>query len=656
MVLVLLLGTASAGSLDDSKNRPVTKVINLLKDMTAQLEKEGEEDEAVYDKMVCWCESNDKEKTKAIADGEQQIADLSASIEDLTANSAKLTSEIATLETELGKNQAALAKATGIREKELAEFNEGEKDSMGSIASLKSAVTVLGKHNSAFLQNADSVLATTVSMLKKAMKSKKVELMPSQRRALESFVASPTAFLQQVPSGGSYAPQSGQIFGILSNMKESFEANLDQARKDEGAAISTYQGLKAAKDDEIAAGTDQIADKTQALATSDEKCASDKVNLKDTTNTLAADREFLANLKATCADLDAQMAERQKTRAMETEACSKALAVLSGDDAHDLFTKTFNFVQKSSVVSSRREKAAKVLEAAGQRLRNPKYALLATQVRLNAFKKVKESIEKMVNDLVKEKEDEIAFKDYCIDAMNTNEHNTALKNTAKDDLVARIDDLTNTVKTLGDEITALENSMAEMRKQMKRAGEDRELANKAFMETVADQRATQQLLGKALGILQGFYGAAALVQDKKAAQTPPVQFKTYKKQEGGVMGMIQQIITDAKAMEAEAIRGEADDQKAYENFVKDTNEAIDAATVEMTNTAEAKAKAEGENTEAKLDLDATEAELKQLGDEDFRLHSECDFVLKNFDVRQSSRDDEMEALKDSISILSGSSQ
>merc|ERR1719387_936846 len=352
-------------------------------------------------------------------------------------------------------------------------------------------------------------------MLKKQMKNHKLgELMPSQRRALESFVASPATFLQQVPSGGSYAPQSGQIFGILSNMKESFEANLDQARKDEGAAISTYQGLKAAKDDEIAAGSDQIADKTQALATSDEKCASDKQNLKDTTNTLAADREFRANLKATCADLDAQMAERQKTRSLEMKACSKALAVLSGDDAHDLFTKTFNraasFVQKSSSMGSkRREIAAKALEAAAKRSHNANLNLLAIQVRLDAFKKVKESIEKMVADLVKEKEDEIQFKDYCIDAMNTNEHNTNVKNKDKDDTVARIDDLTNTVTTLQNEIDGLKNSIAEMRLQMKRAGEDRELANKEFQGVVADQRATQALLTKALNILRGFYGASA---------------------------------------------------------------------------------------------------------------------------------------------------
>merc|ERR1719181_2558522 len=82
---------------NSAKNRPVTKVINLLKDMQAQLEKEGKEDEEVYDKMVCWCESGDKEKTKAIADAEQHLADLTASIEELTATSARLVTEVGAL-------------------------------------------------------------------------------------------------------------------------------------------------------------------------------------------------------------------------------------------------------------------------------------------------------------------------------------------------------------------------------------------------------------------------------------------------------------------------------------------------------------------------------------------------------------------------------
>merc|ERR1719449_378728 len=72
-----------------AKNRPVSKVITLLKDMLKQLEKEAEEDEEIYDKMACWCETNDKEKTKSIADAEARISDLTTKIEELTANSAR---------------------------------------------------------------------------------------------------------------------------------------------------------------------------------------------------------------------------------------------------------------------------------------------------------------------------------------------------------------------------------------------------------------------------------------------------------------------------------------------------------------------------------------------------------------------------------------
>merc|ERR1719247_3381318 len=100
VLLLALFGAASALSQDDAKNRPVTKVINLLKDMQAQLEKEGEEDEEVYDKMVCWCESGDKEKTKAIADAEARIMQLQATIEEMAATSTRLSEEIATLEGE----------------------------------------------------------------------------------------------------------------------------------------------------------------------------------------------------------------------------------------------------------------------------------------------------------------------------------------------------------------------------------------------------------------------------------------------------------------------------------------------------------------------------------------------------------------------------
>lgn len=137
----------------EGKNRPVTKVINLLKDMIKQMEKEGEEDEEVFEKMGCWCVTNEKAKTKSVADAEEAISDLTSAIEAFTASSAKLNTEVAMLEKELAKNTEALDSATAMREKDLAAFNAEEKETLMTISSLKAAVIALSKHHdAAFLQ------------------------------------------------------------------------------------------------------------------------------------------------------------------------------------------------------------------------------------------------------------------------------------------------------------------------------------------------------------------------------------------------------------------------------------------------------------------------------------------------------------------------
>merc|ERR1719161_3472504 len=135
---------------------------------------------------------------------------------------------------------------------------------------------------------------------------------------------------------------------------------------------------------------------------------------------------------------------------------------------------------------------------------------------------------------------------------------------------------------------------------MKRAGEDREKENKEFQQTVADQRATQKLLTQALGVLKGFYDkkakAAALLQKtlQPAGPPPPPGFKAYKKNQaaGGVMGMIQEIINEAKALEAEAVKNEEDAQQAYEGFVKETQASVEEKNREVVNKSDEKAKAE----------------------------------------------------------------
>merc|ERR1711920_1084701 len=139
----------------------------------------------------------------------------------------------------------------------------------------------------------------------------------------------------------------------------------------------------------------------------------------------------------------------------------------------------------------------------------------------------------------------------------------------------------------------------------KRAGENREKENKDFQMTVADQRQTQKLLQAALDVLGEFYGngekAAFLQKQEPVGPPPPPGFEAYKKNaaSGGVMSLIQQIISDAKAMEAETICSEEDAQKAYEDFVKETNASIETKSNEIVNKSELKAKAEEELVEAK---------------------------------------------------------
>jgi len=537
-----------------------------------------------------------------------------------------------------------------------------------SISALKAAITVLSKHQGAsLLQMPRSHVSDIAATMQRAMTRHasllRGVLSPTERRLATSFLQSPQDYFDAAPTfKQSYAPQSGEIFGILTQMRETFESNLSAAQKEEMENQKAFEDLKAAKEAEIAAGQAQIDSKTQKLADTDEKNAQAKEDLEDTKASLSADEQFLMMLKDKCQMTDKEWEERQKTRQLEMQAVSKALAVLSGDDAHDLFTRTFNpsFVQDGmSKNSDRRARASRVLSLAAMKANNPRLATLAYRVKLDAFTRVKKAIDEMVADLLKEKEDEIKHKDWCVDEFNANLLQTEKKDREKKDLIAEIEDLEATIAALAEAIKTLKAEIAEMQVQLKRAGEDREKQNKEFQETVADQRETQRLLKAALLHLQDFYGkkggAESLAQQEPVGPPPPPGFEAYKNNaaNGGVMDLIQQIIGDAKAMEADAIRSEEDAQKAYEDFVKETNASIEAKSRDIVNKSESKAKAEGDLVEAEKEKNSVMLELEQLSNYNAELHQSCDFVIKNFDLRQAARDHEVEALRQAKAILSG---
>merc|ERR1719265_3023843 len=295
------------------------------------------------------------------------------------------------------------------------------------------------------------------------------------------------SFVQQPASAGSYAPASGEIFGILKQMKETFETDLAASQQDEKRSQAAYEELKAAKEAEIAAAKEQVETKTQELATTKEKKAAAEQDKEETIESLDADQKYLVNLKEKCALTDKEFEERLKTRQLEMQAVSKAMAVLSSDDATDLFSSTFNpaFLQRESKAkSTKRVEASKLLDAVARKYNNPKLTTLAMKVRLDAFTKVKQAIDDMIAELLKQKEEEIKLKDYCVDGFNENEKQTNQKEREKTDLTTLIEDLTMQIDELKKAIQTLKAEISEMQVQLKRAGEDREKENKEFQGVV----------------------------------------------------------------------------------------------------------------------------------------------------------------------------
>merc|ERR1719297_361357 len=199
---------------------------------------------------------------------------------------------------------------------------------------------------------------------------------------------------------------------------------------------------------------------------------------------------------------------------------------------------------------------------------------------------------------------------------------------------------------------------------MKRASDTRELENAYFQQTVTDQRLTQQILNKALARMQEVYAflqrqpGAPHVHTSGTHTDPgngPARFAKYEKNAGGarVLRMLNQVLADSQKMEDDAIAAEQNAQTAYENFMKDSNAGIAAATKKLVNLKKAKATADGSLSMAETDLKATVSKLEDLHQTSLDLSASCDYILKNFDARQAARTAEMNALNEAKAILSG---
>merc|ERR1740117_1984880 len=665
---------------------PVTKVVGLLEEMKTQVEEEAKEDEKVFSNHKCWCETNEKEKKQAIVDGNARLDRLAADIEEGTARAAQLETEIGELKDEIAQNEEAVEKATQMREKEKEEFDAEAADSMEAITAMKQAVKVLSKVQ-LVQQKAPAEVSTTdvadalvqvrtivsraamkptdSGVFKSVMQRDLWDMLgslpgadsPSNSRVITGLVEQPSG---NAAGASSYNAQSSQIFGLLNTMKEEFERDLSTAQKQELNAEVSFQKLKSAKVSEIMAAGQSLEEKTGELADTHQRVAQAKEDTELTAEQISNDEKFLKDLVKRCASADEEYATRQKTRNEEMMAISETIKIITSDESRDLFSKSMSFVQISSRHATRRSLATSPQRqrAVAQMLQFAKkysgtsnglaMATLAVSTKLDGFEKVKAMMDKMIAELKKQQKEEVEKHDTCNKDIDENEDETRTKDKEKEDLVALIKDLEAQIKQLTKDIEDLNASIAFAHVELKRASEDRKTENKEYQQVVADQRATVAILTKALDRLKDFYAPklllqlSARIQKHQQVQAPPSAGKEYNKNaaSGGVMSTIEMIIQDAEAADAEAVKAEQDSQAAYAELVANTNTELADAANSVTQKSE-------------KDLTATLKVLEDLHGVNTGLHQNCDYIIKNFDLRQQARQEETEAIQEAKAILSG---
>lgn len=633
----------------ETETRPVTKVVNLLEGMQSNLEKEAKEDEDTHDKMQCWCKTNGDEKTKSIEEAQTKIKALEARMDELTATSSRLATEIAVAEEEVSNNEKALQSAQALREKQVTEFKSDFKDLTESATSVDKALDAIGTNKSSFLQTSRGRMASAMTQLKMVLLRHERLLNDAQRSEVEELLnpRSESEFLQQAPSS------IDGVAGVLTGLKDSFEGQLSDLKKQESEDKKAHEGLVKAKTEELQADKKQLEAKKEQKAAADLEKSQSKQDMKDTTAALEADSAVSEEVKAKCAAMDTDYEKRGKLRREEQAAVSQTIQVLTADEARENFGKTFSssFLQVSSQ-DSRQTRAAAVLAASGEKL-DARLTTLAMSVKLDTFESVKKAIDEMKADLKKQQAAEVKKKDWCVAELQKTKLETQEKSLTEQQKVAELETIQSKTSQLKAEIQSLEDEVAEMNKQTQLAGQNREKENKEFQTVVTEQRQTQLLLQKAMTSLKKFYvkeNEAAFIQAKSDDGEP--EFKDYKEQSSfGVLSMLQKLIADAKAMEAEATHAETSAQKDYEAFAKTTTAAIKTKLKEKTTKEKEKGAAESSLVEARQAKDALGTKLDELVTLKRHLHDQCDILMKRFDERQSARSDEMESLTQAKAML-----
>jgi septal ring factor EnvC (AmiA/AmiB activator) len=651
---------------------PIRKVVTMLQNMQNKVAAEGEKEEQLFEKFMCYCKSSDNKLALSISSGENKVSELGTSIEAHTAEKAQLEQELKDAKEGRAEAKSAMKAATALREKEEAGYSKDSAMLKSNIEALGGAIAAIEKGmGSAFLQTTTAATVRKIALNGPAMSD-------ADRQDLMAFL-----------SGGQsnqYVPQSGQITGILKGLKDEMEKSLADATGSETSSIQSYDGLMAAKTKQVEALTAAIEAKSNRDGNLAVTIAQQSNDREDTSEALAEDKKFLADLSKNCQTKQAEWDEISKMRAAELVALADTIKALNDDDALELFKKALpsaSFIQLESNEKVMRTKALAVITLANRNIksqdvitmdtdgRSLDFVALALKGKKIGFGKVIKMIDSMVAQLKVEQDDDDKKKDYCEKQFDASGDTKKGQEQKIADLETAISDAQEGISTTKSELEALADGIKALDKSVADATEQRKEEHADYTELMANDASAKELLAFAQNRLNKFYkpelykappkseASEALVQDASStgdapppAPEAPGPFKKNEESKG-VIAMIEKIIKDLdKEMQTAEVE-EKEAQKEYEEMMGDSAAKRAQDSELVTEKESIKAELESELESSKSGKLSTTKELMGTLEYMSGLHKECDWLLKYFDVRKEARVSEIDALDRAKQVLNG---
>jgi len=657
---------ASVASQSDAELRtnPIRKVVTMLQDMQKTVEAEGIKEEELFDKFMCYCSGGEGQLAASIEQGNSQIGWLTRMIKLGASQKSQLEQDLKTHRADRAAAEQTMSASTELRKKDAAAAAATIGDMKSNIGSMVAALEALKKGLSAAL------LQTGVGSTLRNIIAHSPAVRASQRGSLLAFLE----------TGSGMEGGSDTIIGVVEQMKETMEADLAETEKSEAESKTTYETLMTSKKSEIEAAGKAIETKSARLGRWAWFRAWALGALAKTTDAVAEDTKFQANLKQSCATKQAEWDERCKIRAEEMKAISETIEMLNSDEALELFKKTLPptaaLIQTSVTTRSQMRRVQSLVQkATGLDKKHSvtrRLVLAALKSGTGGFEKVATMIDGMNEVLEGEQVQDDKLDAWCLSELDKAKQEANATEADVGDLAAAIDSQREAIETMSSEIQALQAGLAELDKDVAEATELRKDEHAEYIDDAASNRAAVELLGMAKNRLNQFYNPSISKETVPAAEKeeeeeffaqrraepgpPPATFSGEYKGSGSSSGIINMIDEMGKDMEnemAEAKRDEEEAQKDYEQTMNDAATKRSEDSKLMVSKEGEKAEETTKLEELKESKRTKKGQLEVLEDKIDNLHKTCDYLVAHYATIKEARTKEEEGLKTSKAVLAG---